>query len=398
MKVMLKTALGVALTFATVWATPSVQAEEAPSPEFLLGDLGVRVDLPAGWKMLRWSDWDFKAETNDQMVILFAWATPNRVDPTTVDLEAWAQVHIAKTEEIAGTGSVIDSTELVRVAGNTAAKSQITFFYDDLAMVLSGVTLPIDGQMFHMATVSAKQKLSRSKGSLEELIERLEIQVPAPELVFGPTQEVDGITQTLPDMWREPHPKEAPAAVRQVSALGIEDLEACRMAIRGVANALPDVMVTCQGGLWLGVTDALSFEERDNELKERIFGGAEVAPGEMIELSDRVGFIHDVALPGRTLLMASVPYDMGIARTWVVGGEEEGAQLRVDLEATLQNTTYSGLHPVSVGDQLTYWVNYQPFHPVLLGGVGFIFLVFGASGWLVFRAGRGKSYDDMDLD
>jgi len=398
MKASLITSLVALMGLIGGLASPIALAEESEAPEFLLGDLGVRIDLPGGWNMLRWSDWDFKAETHDQMVILFAWATPVRVEPVHDDLAAWAEVHSAKAEEIAGTDLLVDSTELVELNGAAIARSQITFHYDDLAMVLHGASLAVDGQMFHLATVSAKRKRSRSEASLDGILSALDVQSPPADITWGPTQEVDGITQVLPDTWREQHPKEATEVSRQITSLGIDDPEMCVTAIHPVANAAPDVMVTCQGGLWLGVVDELSFAEKDAELAGRIFGGAEVAPGEIIALTDRVGFIHDLALPGSTMLMASVPYDQGIARTWLVGQEDAGERLRADLSATLNATTYSGDHPVSVGDQVTYWLKYQPFHPVLLGGVSMILVVFGGSAFLVFRAGRGKSYEDMDLD
>ena len=36
------------------------QDVEDEAPKYLLGDLGVRVDLPSGWNVTRWSDWDLK--------------------------------------------------------------------------------------------------------------------------------------------------------------------------------------------------------------------------------------------------------------------------------------------------------------------------------------------------
>ena len=76
------------IVLSLVLTAPVASAEDgSQAPEFLLGDVGVRVDLPAGWKMTRWSDWDLQAEKPDEKLILFAWQTPLQVEPTEADAQ-----------------------------------------------------------------------------------------------------------------------------------------------------------------------------------------------------------------------------------------------------------------------------------------------------------------------
>jgi hypothetical protein len=66
----------------------------------------------------------------------------------------------------------------------------------------------------------------------------------------------------------------------------------------------------------------------------------------------------------------------------------------------MSGSTYSGVHPASVGDQLSYWVTYRPFSPVVLvpalGVLAFLGLGLGVA---VKLAGSGKNkYEMLDDD
>ena len=104
-----------------------------------------------------------------------------------------------------------------------------------------------------------------------------------------------------------------PAVQPVLKRLGLADLEGCWAAIRPVPERVPDVMVTCQGGLLLGVVDQYSFDSVDQELREKLFGAVEVQPAEAVELNDRVGFAYR---PKESLAMGIVPYD----QAWLAPG------------------------------------------------------------------------------
>ena len=55
-----------------------------------LPDVGVTLDIPAGWEMTRWSNWDWKGKTADGSVAVDVWATPFQVPVTKEAAEAWA--------------------------------------------------------------------------------------------------------------------------------------------------------------------------------------------------------------------------------------------------------------------------------------------------------------------
>src|SRR5690606_14578172 len=99
---------------------PAAVAAATEAPEYLLGDLGVRVDLPRGWKMLRWSDWDFKAETQDGGVMLFAWGTPYQV-PVEGEAADWAPVYEAKVKELGGDAPKLVASRIRKEGGRAVA-------------------------------------------------------------------------------------------------------------------------------------------------------------------------------------------------------------------------------------------------------------------------------------
>jgi hypothetical protein len=182
-----------------------------------------------------------------------------------------------------------------------------------------------------------------------------------------------------------------------VGNLGLENLEPCWIAIRPKpANPEPEVMVTCQGGLLLGVVDEHSFEGVDPIIRAKMFGSAPVEPAEMVALGDRVGFMYK---PRPGLMVGVVPYDKGVARTWVLGDPEDPS-LETDLRAVLEGSTWSGVHPASLGDQLSYWVTYRPTSPVVLGPAALLLLVLGGGGFAGMRlmGGRKNKYELLDED
>jgi hypothetical protein len=372
----------------------SASAEDAP--EFTLGDIGVRVDLPRRtWKMTRWSDWDFKAETTDGGVLLFAWSTPVQTPIVTAD--AWGPVFTAKVEELKGANPKVSGGHVEKALGTDVAYVDVEFTFgeDGPGGRMYGATVPVAGQSFHMAFVVPLKNARRGEEARDQLIKRLEVLQEATELPYGATVEAEGITTTLPEGWREPLDSERESFAARIGKLGVDDLEPCWVAIRPVPAAEPDLMVTCQGGLLLGVVDEHSFEAADALVRERMFGRVEVPPTQPVTVGDRVGFAY---APVEGLAVGVVPYDKGVARTWVVGGEGVDEALL----AAMQGSTYSGPHPASVGQQVSYWLVHRTFSPVVLCpllGVGGIVFVVGLGGLgLMMRGGRNKyDLDDEDL-
>jgi hypothetical protein len=70
------------------------------------------------------------------------------------------------------------------------------------------------------------------------------------------------------------------------------------------------------------------------------------------------------------------------------------------LRAVLEGSTWSGVHPASLGDQLSYWVTYRPTSPVVLGPAALLLLVLGGGGFAGMRlmGGRKNKYELLDED
>jgi hypothetical protein len=372
-------------------------AEDSDAPEFLLGDLGVRVDLPKGWNMTRWSDWDFKAEDPSGPVLLFAWATDVQV-PVGDDAEAWGPVFTAKVEELRGAAPKLDSATVQQVQGQPMALVDLSFTFGEggPAGHLYGGTVAVEGKNFHLATVANKRFSKQAKEGRIELLKRLDIKAPATEFPAEITLDADGVTSKLPSGWREPLKSEMGIAVKAASSLGVEDIEACWLAMRPQVLAEPDVMLTCQGGLLLGVVDSYSFAGADELVRAKMFGKIEVPPAEMVELYDRVGFVYNPKLSSRGLHVGVVPYDKGVSRTWVIGSADDET-LGADLRSVLEGSNFSGPHPASIPDQLSYWLSYRPFSPMVLCPSLCLLLGFGLMALLVLKMMMGKK-NKYDLD
>ena len=371
-----------------------VHAEESEAPKYLLGDVGVRVDLPSGWNMLRWSDWDFKAETSDRALALFAWSTPIQAKPNKADLHLWRAHYIAKAEEFDGTDVEVVKEELDTEHGVPIATFELAFRYKGKSrMALHGAAVPVRGSVFHIALVSAANKSSRARKNLGELVAALDIRTPVEEEAYGSQVEASGVTWTLGDQWRPPVQREMAVLAPRIADLGLEELETCAIALRPRGPEEPDLIVTCQGGMWLGIVDEYTYDDKELLLRPKIFGSADVPAAQPVELSDRIGFHYHPDIGNRQLHVGVVPYDQGLARTWVMGTTAD--DLGAVLETGMKTAVYSGPHHVSMTDRLGY-VMYNPIY--LVGGIIVLGLgLLGIAGLgMVITSRRRNKYEDLD--
>lgn len=366
-------------------------------PEFQLSDVGVRVDLPGGWNMTRWSSFDLKAETGDP-IVLQAWASEVQSDLTTLDPAAWKPLYEAKLTEMgAGDEGIVNTrAEKATVQGQPAVFVDYSFKIRKTGTpaVLKGATIAVEGQMFHLALVSVTRFDKKVASVRDDLMGRLEIQRGPAAVAWGPEVTGDGFTHDLPDDWRLPVPLENDAVSKQISKLGLERLDGCWVAMKPAGPALPTSMVACQGGLLLGVVDAYSFADAEEKVRAKMFGTADVAPARAVELADRVAFAYD--LHDKGLAVGVVPYGKGVARVWVKGTPGDPT-LITSLEAVLQAGTYEGTHPASLGDWVGYYLAYRPLSPVVVCPVLSVLVVGGllvlGAGALMLR-GAGKPVDE----
>lgn len=371
----------------------SSAAQAAQDEEYLLGDVGVRIELPGGWQMLRWSDWDFKAESDDSRVMLFAWATPIQTPVEQGDLKAWAGVHVAKAEEFGGAGATVAETRLAVMPWGPTARSHVTFSFGEKGDGdLYGATMAVDGQMFHLATVSIRALHGRAEKGLDQVLDALDVRSKPAETPFGAIVEASGVRTELPGSWRVPLPREAATVNKALTALGLEDLDACWTALQPRPGTDPDVMATCPAAMQLGVVDAFSFRDQEAALRARLFGGATVPLAERLDLDGRTGLLFAPELSDRVVMLAVAPYDQGASLTWLEGSAGTRDVQAGSIRAALANTTWSGPHPVQPAEWVSYYLTYRPTSPVVWGPVLALLALLG----LVVRAigfGR-KGYQD----
>lgn len=378
-------------------AGPTALAQDGEdAPKYLMGDYGVRVDLPDDWYATEWADWELEAEKDDRSLKLFAWGEPVQMEPVPDDLDAWSAVYVDKVADIGGKDPEVTFSEVEALDGRHVARFELSFdFGSDLKGAMSGGTFAVKGKMFHMAVMTAAQRASLGSQALEMLVKRAEVK--AEPAVFDEGAELTGagVTTTLPAGWRAPLDVELGTVTSRARKLGVEDLSDCAVAIHPVAHAEPDFMLTCQGGLQLGVVDPLSFEDKAAELSPKLFGSLEVPPATMVTTAGgKTGFLYAPEQKGFTLRMGVVPYGAGIARTWVYGQPGQGDAFTAALTEVMSSGTYEGEHPASLGERFSYALAYNPTSPLVLGP-GLLLLVL--IGGVVVLVSRNKKDPYADL-
>ncbi len=394
----------LATALASLLLTAPALAQDEEAPEFLLGDVGTRIDLPKGWNADEWSDWHFKAKTTDRAVLLSVWVTPVQQVVTAKNLELWHHTHKLYAKEYEGKDIVVDRSEIVPRGEFPVGRFEMHFGEGNKRIDLFGATLAVEGQNLHMFTLAAPRGKRRAKAQMNDIVNRLEIHDGPAELKWGAEVEAAGVKTKLPADWRPPLDRaEKDRVAATIEPLGIDSLTDCWTALKPRGPHKPDVLVGCQGGLWLGVVDEYSFADVDETvLRPTLFGKAEVPAAEQVQAGDRVGFLY---APKSGLYMGVAPYDQGLFRLWALSSTDEpdNPGLRTAVTETMSASTYSGAHPASIPDVLSYWVMYRPVSPQVLCPLFGLLGLFGgvvviAVGAGAFGASRNKYEDLADAD
>lgn len=369
---------------------------QADAPEFLLGELGVRLDLPGNtWRMTRWSDWDFKGEAMDGAMLLFAWAT--EIQTPVTEAGGWSAVHLAKIEELQGTDPKITRTELVEIGGRNVALVDATFGLGKSGArgVGHGASLEIAGHDLHILTIAPERLSGAAESERHGILDRLDLRTAPTEVAFGSRISGASVQTVLPPDFREPLSAENGSLSEVVSQLPITDLQGCFTAIRPVAGDEPDILVGCpERGIELGVVDEHSFAEVDAAVRGRTFGAtAEIPPAEPIQLYDRMGLLY---APRDGLALGVVGHEHGVTRFWALGQPE--GDLANAVRTTMRSATFSGAHPVKFGQQASYWLRHRNTSPVVLvPAITCVFLALVAA-WgvatVALRPRRRRAHDE----
>jgi hypothetical protein len=333
----------------------------AKDEEFLLGDLGVRID-PAGWKMDRWSDWDFRATSSDGTVVLAAWATPLQVELG--EPAAWSPVIEAKLVEF-GAREPTRASGSVESGTNPSVRQEFGFSFPDGARGTAyAATLAIAGSNLHLATFTRAATAGRARSLLASTVERLELRKPPLPAPPGALQ-VAGHTLGVPPGFRDPLESEVDTVLAAANAIGGDDLSACDWVFRPEPAVAPTVLLACPSRQHFGVLDELTLDDVAADLAPRLFGKAEPPPAELVTLPDRNGLRWKLPSAGKGVRMALVPAGATAVKVTVAAPADD-PRLDEDLAAALRAATWAEPHVVPWTENVGYWTSYRPFSPQVL--------------------------------
>jgi hypothetical protein len=378
--------------YALLALLPTARAEV-----YALNDAGVTFDLPAGWEMSRWSDWDFKAKSPDGAVAIDAWYTSFQVPITADSAKGWAAVYRDRLEAVRAANVVADKTDIADEGGRPTARTTMRFTFEKGGPkgVQYIAAFPVDGKVMHVAALAAAQNGAKAEHALDTVMQRLTVQKQAAAIVaLGGTVETElGFGATLPDGWRRPLASEAEATAAVIQALGIGPAEPdkCLHAIRPRPSGEADLVLFCSDPWKLGIVDDYSFADEEVLLKQHFFGKAadKVPAAVRLERNDRLGYLLTPAINGKDLRLGVLPYDRGSLVAWGVGEPGSAPDLESAIRAISGSLTFSGpdagasVH--DAGEWIVHTLTYQPWHPAVLGAGALFLAVLGGIATVVFK-------------
>lgn len=362
---------------------------------YALADAGVTLDLPGGWEMTRWSDWDFKGRTPDGGVALELWTTPWQTPPSEDAAKGFAALHRAKLDEMRAADVQMTRAAVENVGGRDVARVDLAFAFEKKGPkgVAYAASFPVEGKVVHLLTLAAAPNAAKAERALETVLQRLSVQkAPADLSNLGGELKTDlGFAATLPSGWRAPLPAERAEIATAIGSVGPKDPAACGAAVKPLPAGGADLMLLCREEWALGIVSEASFRDEEKLLKERLFGKAaeKLAPADPIVTKDRTGFLLRPIVPDRDLRMAVLPYDRGTVVGWAAGPEGEAGYLEEALRATVTGLAYEGpdggAPKHDAGAVVVHTLTYDPFHPGVLLCGGSAIAVMGGLLWIALR-------------
>ena len=369
----------------------------AHAEPYALLDAGMTFELPGGWEMTEWSNWDFKGRTLDRSIALDAWYTPFQLPVTKENASEWAALYREKLEDMKAVGVTRDTVEVREASGRTTAFTTMRFTLEKggpkgAMFVASFAT---EGKIMHVATLAVGPNVPRAQSGLDAVLARLTVQrQPADTLALGGEVKTElGFSATLPDGWRKPLAIEDEESLKLIGGLGIgpKDPTTCFRAIHPMPNGEAALMVFCSEPWKMGILDEASFLDEELLLKQRFFGKAadKIPAADRLTRTDRLGILLAPEINGKDLRIAALPYDRGTVVAWGVGEPGTGELLTSSLRSTSMSLAFDGpdggasVH--EAGEWVVHTLTYQPWHPAILASVALFLGVLAGVGYVVFR-------------
>lgn len=370
----------------------------AHAEPYALAEAGITLNLPAGWEMTRWSDWDFRGKHSAGMA-LEVWYSPWQL-PLDGSLGPALQKQYADhlEEQRAGEVTVTPGSSPVTMGEVEVISTAMRFKFDRTGPngVAYAAAFPAEGKLMHIVVYAPASNAARASSAVEALVSRLSIEKPPADLTAttGPQTSPLGFTVALPAGWRVPLESERSEALALVKETPISKPKDCFVAAHPDMNGAASAMFLCQESWRLGILDEYSFEEEGGRLKDLIFAKAAAAipAPDPVETKDRMGVVFRPSTKDHDLSMGVLPYDRGQVVAWVVGPSGTSEALENTLRKTFTDLTFAGPDngkpPYGPGEWVVHTLTYRPFHPAVLLCVGIALLFVGGLGFLVFRGGK----------
>jgi hypothetical protein len=368
----------------------------AHAETFALADAGVTFDLPPGWAMTRWSDWDFKGKSGDGAVQMEAWYTPFQLPATKPVAEGFFARYRTKLEDMRAQDVALDRAEVAQLGGRDVARADLKFTLDKgVTGVAFAGAVPLDGRVLHVVTYAAGPNAAKAKRGLEQILEAMTVQKAPADLapLAGALPTAHGFAATLPEGWRRVLPSEQDQIAGLVGAIGPKDAAECAAAVRPAPDADPDLLLLCKEEWTFGPLDEASFADKSMLVRQAHFGkAADKVPADPIAAKDRTGVLLRPEIPDKDLRLGLVPYTGGAAVAWAFGARGHADALEATVRDTLTGLAYdgpdAGMARYDVGTMVFHTLTYNPFHPGVLACGGVSVLVLGGLAALIFRPRR----------
>ena len=387
--------------FAFLLGTATSTARAEP---FLMNDVGGTLTLPAGFEMVRWSDWDFKAKGANGTIMYKLWLTPFQTPINKESGKVFADEYVRKLGSEGGGDGKLRGTEIKTIGGRDVVISEIVFKAkggEGAEGVYIGAAMAGSGQTIHSRVISSRRNAKSARKALESTLTTFTLKKKPLDVVTGEVASGAGFGATLPEGWRSPVEPEMSEVLSITSKMWKSDLGAdeCFSAIKTTGIGEPDVLFACSK-FWDGSpVDELSFADIEQEWREVFFGkaGTELPPGELVEVGDRTGALFRPRDGENPIRLLVAPYDGGLMATWLRGTGGDAASADAALMAlapTIKFTGPDGGKPLIRPDRwVSYYLTHRPTHPFVLAPV--VLIIGGVV--VLARRGRGRNpYDDLD--
>jgi hypothetical protein len=355
---------------------------------YALPDAGVTLDAPS-WHMTRWSDWDWKARTQDGAVVASVNYTAYQIPIDESTREAIIASWKARlTEEEHAQDVVFSAATVTTEDGRAVLKDEASFrLASGQRASFYGAAIASEGRTVHLATYAVGANSGRAKAGLDGLVARLKVDREAADLgSLSSELRTKTSNLSLPTGWRRPTDGEATDVQGLYARTLVTDPSKCVSAIHVPAPGAADLALLCEGGPSMGILDDYSFTDLARLFTGQLFGKSaeKVAAPEKVPAKDGPAVLLKA---NDGLYVAGLPTKEGSAVAWFAGRADADAEMASAAKAMVGSWAIdpSAKPAPELGAVIAHTLTYNPTHPVVLFAGLLMMTVMGGLGFLVFK-------------